>query len=166
MPDQARPAPLLRRAAAAVIDLLVIGAVTTAAAGVLLIGIVALAVMGRSSGHDLTGAFALLALAVGALVGLVAPVYAVRCWSRGATAGMHALGLRLVTLQGSEPGIRRAIARGTVLVVSIGVLSAVLWQIDPWVVALLVTLGVAILRRDRRSVHDLIAGTFMIWESQ
>jgi uncharacterized RDD family membrane protein YckC len=137
MPTDSSPAPLLPRALAALLDL-----------GLLLVATGALSAL---------IVFVLLTIV---MCVFVSPIYLVVGWSRGATLGVRADGLRLVAVDGSRPGIGRALLRALVALPILGTV-ALITPVGP-LAAVPAVVAMAALRRDRRGPHDLVAGTYMI----
>lgn len=147
-----RPAPLLRRLAAMVADL-----------GLFSIGsslpLLPLLAAGTLRRFGMTPEWLPLDLQTRSVLAGVSLVlwllflwaYVIHAWARtGATPGMRLLGLRLVDWRGRHPvGTPRAWLRAVALVVT----------------GLTLGLGmlIAAFRRDRRTLHDLLAGTWVAW---
>jgi uncharacterized RDD family membrane protein YckC len=68
----------------------------------------------------------------------------------GRTLGMAVLGLRVVTREGRRLGTAHAVTRALVLPVSVALCG--------------LGLLVALVDRDRRALHDLVAGTVVVYE--
>lgn len=81
---------------------------------------------------------------------LLLPVF----WE-GRTVGKKALGIRIETLDGMPPGIGRMLLRVVVGNLVYGITFGV---------ALLISIIMVAAREDKRSVHDFIAGTRVVYE--
>jgi uncharacterized RDD family membrane protein YckC len=76
--------------------------------------------------------------------------YFLTCWALwGTTGGKRAFGMLIVTQSGGKPGFEKAVVRFVVMVLlSFGMIA---WWLLIW-------------RKDNRGVHDLVAGTYVVWE--
>jgi uncharacterized RDD family membrane protein YckC len=88
-------------------------------------------------------------LAIGGTFTLFA-FYSVLLWAfTGSSIGKGLLGLRLVTASHGLPGLGRAIARFVVMA-----LLSVFW----------IAWSTCLFRNDRRAIHDLIGGTWLVYQ--
>ncbi|TLY53519.1 MAG: RDD family protein [Gammaproteobacteria bacterium] len=133
------PAHLALRLIAAVYDLLPLAALWFVAAAL------ALALMGGTLNVHLLAH----KLLVQALVFALSAAYFIISWTRGgATIGMRAWRLRVVAIDGSPVGPRRALLRFAVAIVSLGCCGlGFVW---------------CLIDRERRAWHDLAAGTLLV----
>ena len=87
----------------------------------------------------------------GTLYSMIVPVM----WT-GYTVGKRIMGIRIVKVDGSEVGLGtmalRTLVGGLVYFITLGI-------------ALLVSVILVAVREDKRSIHDLIAGTYVTTES-
>jgi uncharacterized RDD family membrane protein YckC len=90
---------------------------------------------------------------------------------RGRTIGMRAVGIRIVDVRGSEPGFGHALLRTLMWVAFATPTLSLLSALPPLVVlpmgqlqigGFLLLVGCMLVRRDRRGLHDLVAGTTVV----
>ncbi len=139
-PIPALPAPLWRHLAAALYDLLALVGLW------FLAGAVALALTGGAlDAHRPAHKLLLQALTLGASAG-----YFVLSWTRGGqTLGLRAWRLRVVRADGGALDATQAVLRFAVALLSLAALGAGFW----WALA----------DRERRTWHDLVARTRVVW---
>jgi uncharacterized RDD family membrane protein YckC len=108
-----------------------------------------------------------------ALVGLPIGYLFFSWWwpGRGRTFGMRSVGIRIAQLQGAPPALRHV---GLRMLVWLAVTTPALWVITLALpalaaplgplqfVALLLLIACVLVRRDRRGLHDLVAGTIVV----
>jgi uncharacterized RDD family membrane protein YckC len=79
-------------------------------------------------------------------------------WWNGYTVGKRLLGIRIVKVDGTSLDLKAMFLRAIVVE---GILTLLTFAYLP-----LVSLVMVIVRRDKRAVHDLLAGTYVIKESR
>jgi len=131
-------APLGRRAAAAVLDGAFVAAGSTPP--------ILLAAWALPGGADLTRALFPASLALGALVAVA--YGAVGHGLLGATPGARLLGLAMTDREGRTPGMGRAALHAALAILGTLALGAGLWP--------------AFFTTSRRTLHDRVAGTFVV----
>jgi uncharacterized RDD family membrane protein YckC len=160
MPTESSPAPLVPRALAALLDLGLLLVATGALSALPAIALLACLVPDACYSERLSLSIIVFVLLAIVMCVFVSPIYLVVGWSRGATLGMRANGLRLTAVDGSRPGIGRALLRALVALPILGTV-ALITPVGP-LAAVPAVVAMAALRRDRRGPHDLVAGTYMI----
>lgn len=139
----AEPASLVRRVAAWLVDVLVLGSVTAA----FVLGAVLVI---APQGAALTKSLLAVVVPTVLLMGLLAFVYSTLCafFFHGRTPGRRLLGLHLVDGSGRAPGPVRALLRAGLAVVSFGLFLSGFW--------------LALFDRHGQTLHDKLTRTFVV----